>query len=228
MGKFYSPKENLFFLAANKPADLDITQTGADFGHTAKAMWMIRYTGLMTGDQNLVSFSETNARRLFERAYLAGNGSWAQEVLKGGAINPDKSWWIYCELDQFAGTLALSDPSYARYLPQTQDYWLTYFVDKKYGGVWNGVDGKTNQPQTSLPKQWQWKSGYHEFEHALVAYITNQQLKGEPVTLYYAFSSLPDAAQLRPYYYTGSVERAASRYDGREGLVWEIVFRNVR
>jgi len=227
MGKFYNPQQNLFFLSANKPEDLDPRYTGVDFGHTAKALWMIRNTGLLTGDTDLIAFAETSARRHLDRAFLANNGSWAGGLLQGGVTDLDKSWWVYCELDQLAGTLALTDPSTARYLPQTHDYWLTYFVDHSTGEVWNGVDGKTNQPLKSLPKQWQWKNGYHSLEHALVSYIVCQQLKGEPVTLYYGFDHLPPDNLVRPYYYTGRIDASSARPDDRGGSVWQVVFRDV-
>ena len=142
MYQCYSPSQNLFFLAANTPDDFDISKNGADFGHSAKAMWMIRWAGRISGDRQLVDFSEEHAPPLLERAYLADTGSWATEVLKGGAINPDKNWWIYAELDQLTGTLALKDRSLAGYLPKTHAYWLQYFVDKDYGEVWNAVSAR--------------------------------------------------------------------------------------
>ncbi len=228
ISNFYNPDENLFFLSSNRPEDLDLAYSGTDFGHTIKAMWMIRMAGLITGEQDLVDFAESNGRRVLERAYLPDSGSWAQSIQKGGGIDIGKSWWIYCELDQFSASLALRDPSVATRLPETYDYWLRFFIDHDYGEVWNGVDGKTNRPVRDLPKQWQWKNGYHSLEHALVAYITSQQLHGEPVILYYAFSKRPEDAQLRPYFYTGTIDRATPKADSRAGTVWEVVFRDVR
>jgi mannose/cellobiose epimerase-like protein (N-acyl-D-glucosamine 2-epimerase family) len=83
-----------------------------------------------------------------------------------GALDLDKTWWVYDELDQLAGTLALSDPKFAQYLPRAYDYWFTHLVDKEFGEVWNNVDGRTHAPVA--PKQWEWKNAYHSFEHALV------------------------------------------------------------
>ncbi len=206
--RFYSPSQNVVFLSANTPADTDITRSGTDFGHTAKAFWMIRWTGLLTGDSDLVAFAEDNGRRMLERAYLPDNGSWAEGLLVGGNVDINKSWWIYAELDQFAGTLALMDPSTAWYLPQTSSYYLRYFIDRQYGEVWNGLDGKTNAPQKDLPKQWFWKNGYHSMEHAMVSYMTARSLKQEPLTLYYAFQGeVPPLQEIRPYFFTGAVDR---------------------
>ena len=78
-----------------------------------------------------------------------------------GALDLDKTWWVYGELDQLAGTLALSDPKFAQYLPRAYDYWFTHLVDKEFGEVWNNVDGRTHAPVRQALKQWEWKNAYH-------------------------------------------------------------------
>lgn len=207
LDEFYSPEDNLFFLTANTPDEVNSQVAETDFGHTIKAMWMIRSVGLLAGDPELVTFAETNGAKVLSRAYLLDSGAWALSVLQGGAINPDKDWWTYAELDQFASTLALKDPAQASYLPQTTNYYFTYFVDTNNGEVWTAINGATNQPYTDLPKAWPWKSAYHSFEHALVGYITSQQIYDQPVTLYYAFLQPPDPALVRPYFFTGALQQ---------------------
>jgi mannose/cellobiose epimerase-like protein (N-acyl-D-glucosamine 2-epimerase family) len=150
LGTFYSPGDNLFLTLADTPQDRDVTFSGVDFGHTSKALWMMRWTGLMLGDQGMVSFAEAAGRRLFDRAYLPEDGSWAEGILAGGQTDKNKNWWISAELDQLSGTLALGDLSAGRYLPQTTDYWFKYFVDPQYGEVWNGVNYGTNTPQPTI------------------------------------------------------------------------------
>jgi len=198
LGTFYSPEDNIFFLQADTPQEVNINYTGVDVGHSSKALWMLRWNGRLTGDQGLASFAEANARRLLNRAYMPesdGSGSWAQGVLQGGAQDPDKTWWVYAELDQLSGTLALDDVAAGQYLPQTTAYWFNYFVDHQYGEVWNGVNYPANTPQQSYPKSWQWKNAYHDFEHTLVGYITSQWLLGQPVTLHYAFGGPVEQAR---------------------------------
>ena len=214
LGTFYSPGVNLFFTSANTPRDRDLAFSGVDFGHSSKALWMMRWTGLMLGDRGLVSFSEAAGRRLFDRAYLPEDGSWAQGVLAGGQTDKNKNWWISAELDQFSGSLALGDLSAGRYLPQTADYWFKYFVDPLYGEVWNGVNYGTNTPQRDYPKAWAWKSAYHSFEHALVGYITAQYLHGQPVKLHYAFQKPVDQAFIHPYYFPGTYQSMEVTRDG--------------
>lgn len=220
--QFYSPQDNLFFLTANTPQEVATATAGTDFGHTIKAMWMIRYTGLLTGETDLVEFSEINGPKVLARAYQATSGAWASGVKKAGQLDLDKSWWIYAELDQFAATLAINNQDTAKYLPRTYDYWFTKFVDPKYGEVWTTVSGTTNLPVPGdLPKQWPWKNGYHSLEHALVGYITSQQLNNEAVKLYYAFP--PESSNTRPYYYEGRIENT----EQTATRIWRADFREV-
>jgi mannose/cellobiose epimerase-like protein (N-acyl-D-glucosamine 2-epimerase family) len=225
--RFYSPSDKLFFLKANQPKDKLPAASGTDFGHNAKALWMIRWVGTITGDADLVAFADDNAEALLKRAYREDCGCWAEGLLPGAALDVNTSWWVYAELDQFTGTLALHDRNFARYLPKAYDYWFDYFVDKKSGEVWNAVDGRTHGPIRDAPKQWAWKNGYHSFEHALVGYIVAQQLHDLPVTLYYAFTSdtLPTAVQ--PYYFSGEIRSTEMQNDHGQ-RVQKVVFERVR
>jgi uncharacterized protein (TIGR03437 family) len=230
LGTFYSPEDNLFFLQADTPQETNINYTGVDVGHSSKALWMLRWAGLLTGDQGLTSFAEANARRLLNRAYMPesdGSGSWAQGVLQGGAQDKDKTWWVYDELDQLSGTLALSDVAAGSYLPQTTAYWFNYFVDHQYGEVWNGVNYPANTPQKSDPKSWQWKNAYHDFEHALVGYITSQWLLGQPVTLHYAFATTVDKNTINPYYFSSNVNSLTVTQDGQGNSYQTVTFQPV-
>lgn len=228
MDEFYSPEDNLFFLRVNTPAEKSSRNAETDFGHTIKAFWMIRYVGLLTNQPDLVKFAEANGSKVLERAYLADTGSWASTVRKGGESNPDKDWWMYAELDQFAETMALADPAQARYLPRTTDYYFKYFVDQQNGEVWTALDAATNQPPPdALPKAWPWKSAYHSFEHALVGYLTAQAMRGEPVTLFYAFNQTPDSRTIQPYFYRGDVRRMDVSNADRV-IIYKAQFANVR
>jgi mannose/cellobiose epimerase-like protein (N-acyl-D-glucosamine 2-epimerase family) len=217
---FYVPAENLFYLTSDRPADLDPARTGTDFGHSIKALWMIRFTGLMSGDGDLVEFAERNGPRILERAFQAANGSWASGVAAGGAVDLNKSWWIYAELDQFSATISLTDPLHGRYLPATAAYWFSRFTDPYAGEVWTTVDGRTGLPLADQPKQWPWKNGYHSTEHAMVGYITSRQRESQPFELYYAY---PPDSGTRPYFFAGRLLRA-----DEAGGTWRAVFDSVR
>ena len=224
LGTFYSPGDNLFFTSANTPQDRDLAFSGVDYGHTSKALWMMRWTGLMLGDQGMVAFAEAAGRRHLDHAYLPEDGSWAGGVLQGGQTDKNKNWWVFAELDQFSGTLALIDLNAGRYLPQTTDYWFKYFVDPQYGEVWNGVNFGTNTPQRDYPKAWAWKSAYHSFEHVLVGYITAQYLHGQPAKLHYAFQKPVDQTLIHAYYFPGAVQAVDVTKDDTGNLYQTVTF----
>ncbi len=221
--QFYSPEENLFFLNANRPADLDLRLSATDFGHTIKAFWMIRFAGQILGDAEMVQFADRNGPRVLERAFLADCGCWANGLRAGGAVDLNKSWWIYAELDQFAATLSLTNPYVGRFLPATYRYWLDRFVDPRHGEVWSELDGRTHQPTGSNPKAWPWKNGYHSMEHALVAYLTSRQQESQPVTLHYAFREWPFGSVIQPYFFQGAMRTVAQDARG----TWSVSFGEI-
>jgi hypothetical protein len=222
---FYSPRARLFFLSELE-SDASAT-AGTDFGHNAKALWMIRWTGFITQNADLIAFAEDSARALLSRAYLDDCGCWADGITRGGSLDVHKSWWIYAELDQLAATLALREPKFAQNLPRIYNYWFAHFIDPNYGEIWNGVEGGTNTPERRLPKQWPYKSAYHSFEHALVGYIVAQQLHGDPVTLYYAFPGDLPAGSVQPYYFSGSIQGVETAKDNQGRQTQKITFKDV-
>ena len=50
-----------------------------------------------------------------------------------------------------------------------------------------------------------WKNAFHVFEHSLVGYITGHAVRGEPVRLYYAFTTEPAADTIQPYFFGGTI-----------------------
>lgn len=221
---FYAPAENLFFKEAVPLAERRLGRVDNDFGHTLKSLWMIRMVALFTGDAERVRFCEEQGKRALARAFLPDSGSWASTVLPDGSPETKHEWWIYAELDQFAGSVAMSNPTVGEFLPRTVDYWLRHFVDPVHGEVWTTLDGTTHQPLTAMPKQWPWKNGFHTFEHALVGYITAQQLHGQPVVLHYAFDPRTPGRSARPYFYSGDLQQV----EAVKPSVYRVTFRDVR
>lgn len=223
--EFYVPSQNLFFLSANQPADLDLSQSATDFGHNAKAMWMILMAGRACGDSGLVSFAKEHAPGILDRAWPEQQGTWSGNIGPSG-IGPTIDWWMHAELDQLSGTLALTDPSFAARLSRSYDYWFKYFVDHTYGEVWTTVDTTTSLSTNAMPKEWPWKNGYHSFEHALVGYITTAALKDNSVPLYFAFEERPAPDQIQPYFFSGDVQSYEDIAGGAEP-VQRVTFSNV-
>jgi mannose/cellobiose epimerase-like protein (N-acyl-D-glucosamine 2-epimerase family) len=224
---FYSPANNLFFLSSNSAADRDINQVGADFGHTAKGFWTVRLAGRMLGKQNWIDFTNANAPKHLQRAYLSSEGAWGTAVKVGGVnIDGEKSWWIHAELDQLSSVLALQDRNQGRYLPQTYSYWLNTFLDKNYGEVWTTIAAGSNQP-IGLPKAWAWKNAYHSFEHGLFAYITTAQYSNKPIQLYYAFKQRPANSSINPHVFKGSVNSVQTSANPNGGSIYKVQFSNL-
>ena len=148
---------------------------------------------------------------ILRRAYIKETGSWGRGFKpefpgsRTWVLDPNKEWWSLAELDQTTATLALDDPIFAKVLPHTYDYWFEHMVDKEHGGVWHMVNAADDQPDLSFPKQHSWKNAFHVFEHALIGYLTGQQLHDEPITLYYAFKQDVADEEIQPYLYFGKV-----------------------
>ena len=51
------------------------------------------------------------------------------------------------------------------------------------------------------------RNAFHDFEHALVGYVTCQSVRGELVRLYYAFASQPADNTIHPYLFGGTIKR---------------------
>lgn len=211
--QFYTPDKNIFWGAIT---DSDIKKLGTDhtdFGHSIKTLWLIYTIGKVTGHYEFVLFAQEAAPKILEKAYLA-DGTWGRRVNLDGTVNPDKEWWILAELDQVAATFSLRDPSYAKYLPTTYGYWFEHMVDHTpghNGGVWHWVNAADNKPDLRFPKQHSWKNAFHTFEHAIVGYLTGQEIHDLPSRLYFAFKQLPtDITQIRPYLYSAKVKSIKS------------------
>jgi mannose/cellobiose epimerase-like protein (N-acyl-D-glucosamine 2-epimerase family) len=182
-----------------------------DFGHSIKTLWLTYRIGMLTGDPSLVNFARPHMYTILQRAYIPETGSWARgfkpqtENSHTWVLDPNKEWWSLAELDQTSATLALVDPIFARVLPHTYAYWFQHMVDKEHGGIWHMVNAADNQPDLSFPKQHSWKNAFHVFEHALIGYLTAQQLHDEPIVLHYAFRQEVADSEIKPYLYFGEV-----------------------
>ncbi|AFZ32058.1 hypothetical protein Glo7428_3589 [Gloeocapsa sp. PCC 7428] len=200
---FYSTKHNLYWRRGN----VDESFSNVDLGHTCKAFWFIYLVGKMTSNTGLMSFSEIQAPKVLQKAYIKNTGSWATLLKPDGAIdiNGKKVSWMYNEMNQMAATLSLSNPALTEYLVQTYKFWLNNMVDYQYYETYPEVTASGAKVQYR-PKIDAWNHGYHAVEQALVAYITTQALQNKPVVLHYAYKGQPSTESIRPYFYTGLIQ----------------------
>src|SRR5258708_4550212 len=61
---------------------------------------------------------------------------------------------------------------------------------------------RRRQPSVTIAR-----NAFHDFEHALVGYVTCQSVRGELVRLYYAFASQPADNTIQPYLFGGTIKR---------------------
>jgi mannose/cellobiose epimerase-like protein (N-acyl-D-glucosamine 2-epimerase family) len=228
---YHIPDEQRFHGVLHDPEQMTPWGRHADFGHTIKAYWMLRQTGTRLNEPEWVALAEKGMATVFERAYLPPSntlkGRWAEGLRQGGEKGSGASWWAYAELDQAAATMALVDPTHARYLEETYAFWRGHLVDKQHGGVFHG----TNANGEPWPmKSHHWKNAYHEVEHALIGMITGEAFAKRPVSLYFAFAETPPDAQITPYFYTGTIaQRETTSFNQHPGLTRvKILFEGVQ
>jgi mannose/cellobiose epimerase-like protein (N-acyl-D-glucosamine 2-epimerase family) len=224
---FYDAETGLLWGAIDKA---DYRRIGGhihnDFGHTIKAYWMMYFIGRLTNDKELENFARQNGERIINWAYLRSTGSWASRPNADDTLDHGKDWWIYAELDQATATFGLSTPEYFRYLVRTYRFWLDNQVDHCTRDVWHRIEPDSCRSDVSaicwkskFPKVHFWKNGYHVIEHILMAYITGQALRKEPITLYFAFQDGEEKAYATPYYFSPIQEqRYFDRFEDMPGL----------
>ncbi|WP_341675518.1 hypothetical protein [Niveibacterium sp. SC-1] len=217
LAHYYDKETGRFFGTLDQ---LDSRQPGGrhnDFGHTIKTYWMLLLAARELGDAKLEAFAREGARKQLAAAWDPQSQAWGSAWTATG-INPDKSWWIYAELDQVASTLALEDRSQANYLKTSWPFWLKYLTDHKNGEIYGGVR-RDGEGWPNPIKIHHWKNGFHSFEHALVSYLSAQNQAGKPATLYFATGDR--RADFRPYVLPGRVLKVEVR-DGVEKVRFRV------
>ena len=81
--------------------------------------------------------------------------------------------------------------------------------------IWHWVNAHDNKPNIHFPKQHSWKNAFHSFEHAIVGYLTGQELHDLDSKLYFAFKQggLADETPIRPYTYAAKVKSIVPKND---------------
>ncbi|HTT13974.1 MAG TPA: hypothetical protein VMG60_24165 [Burkholderiaceae bacterium] len=219
---FHDAAARRFYGYVHDPKGRQWGERHNDFGHTSKAYWMLLLAGQQLHEDAWVQLArdglDSALRSALVRRNIADAPPWQAPVMRRAAdqdgfyyVWADKpdgigiAWWEWCELDQAAATLALSEPRYVEYLDRTYPAFLKTLVDPVHGGTY-GFPGATDSP-----KGHQWQNGYHASEHALVAYITSAMRRGDSFRLYFAFVDAKRAYAAPAYYF-------AARESGRRAM----------
>ena len=190
-------------------------------------MWTLLLIGRITADEDLIKFSEEGALNLLESAFLSDQGAWGEKFAEDGSVVRRNLWWTAAELDVTAAILALQDDRGGEFLASTYAFWFNQLVDKENGSVWWGFDESGNSLVTKANL---WKSAFHEFEHALVGYITSQSLNTQTVILYYAFENIPEKEKIQPYLLRGTIKdiKVLDHPELQKRQIQQITFSQVR
>lgn len=197
-----------------------------DYGHSIKAFWFIRMTGILADRNDLVTWSEVHGRALLDQAFSEGYKTWVNARTLDGKIEAQALSWVHAELDQYAASISLRDDSVGRLLKATYGFWLTSFVDRSHGGIWDNIDLKKRTSAQIPPKHWPWKAGYHSFEHVLVSYIAAGGWSETPVRLFFAQND-PNIGKIQPYYFSAK-DKSLSETRGADGRqIQTVEFREI-
>lgn len=199
--RFFDPVTGLFKTDAGMP---DGAIAGQSFGHSIKALWFMDQTAQMAGDMALARFASDAAANVLARAFDPVSGGWHAGTDGTGALSPEGVWWDHAELSQYTAALAISRPDLREMLGQAQRFWLDHYVDGVDGGIWQRVTLADGAPNTQTSKHWEWKAGFHSYEHALMSYLTASAMEGAAAEVFFARAdgTLPDRLA---YGFTGDV-----------------------
>ena len=179
---FWVEGRGLFALNSGAPG------ADVDFGHSAKALWFIAQAAAASGDAELEAWAKARAAGVIAQARDPQTGAWAQ-----GTAVPDRvDWWVYAELDQLVGSLSLLDPAMIDVLEGGYAWWLEHFVDEEDGGIWSALSLEDGAPVGAQVKHWEWKAGFHAFEHALTGYLVSSAHELGEAELWFAREGLAD------------------------------------
>ena len=216
INQFHDDKESRFYGYIHDESGKSPTARHGDFGHTAKAYWMLYMVGLEINEPELVSWAEPRLLSVLDRAYgeyelmqvATTEDSLPEDIQMSDRVGfwnshegkKGSAWWEYAELDQAAWILSLKYPQLDDKIRLTYPTWFNSFIDFRHGGTWIFLNG------LGTAKAFHWKNGYHETERALILYLMAKQKKNEKAYLYYA---LPKSAvkSARPYFFRGSIEK---------------------
>lgn len=211
---FLHEPSQLFHLTGEKVKGAN-ARPNADYGHAAKSHWFLMMAGALSGDAAMIEASRTGGKQVLNTSYKRESGAWSNGFGKNGKPANHRDAWVFAEQNQLLASLALSEPRLTGVLAETYGFWLDRFVDRQEGGVFDALDARGKPLRRGRPKHWAWKSGFHEFEHALVAYIATSEFEGKPLTLHYAFVERPAEGDLRPYLFNA---RLTSLQESGRGL----------
>jgi mannose/cellobiose epimerase-like protein (N-acyl-D-glucosamine 2-epimerase family) len=174
-----------------------------DNGHSLKAYWMLFQTDKRLAQPKYWNLALKNMKYWINLAWHNDNEQWSEAYTSykstaGGAV----SWWVYAECQQIAMTADLLTGWFENTLEISTPKWINLRDNESnnYGHMSTVSAGGSRYGA----KGFYWKNGFHETEHALIAYIYGRYLENEDVELYFAVPAADvDTFIARPYIFNG-------------------------
>ena len=166
-------------------------------GSNTKTAWLLlRMYDLVEKDYRKVVFSSANTilSNMSKKGYDSFRWGWFDVILRESdefVWHQNKCWWAQEEgiLGNFLYYLLTKNNIYRQIVNESIFFYLEYFIDKDYGGIFDTVDINGNAYNSSKANPL--KGSYHEIEIAYYLYLYFSGLKNRPFKLYYKFKELP-------------------------------------
>jgi mannose/cellobiose epimerase-like protein (N-acyl-D-glucosamine 2-epimerase family) len=183
-------------------------------GGNLKVIWVL-LRAMDELPQNLRAIVDIETHRIYNNLLSCGawdtlRGGWFEVMRRESAAgsfaehmwHTNKVWWQQEEgiVASLLLHLAYREKKHLNIARDGIRYWLTYFVDRENGGVFDTVS-TDGWPLNGLPLNRQkgsWlKGGYHEAELARFVHIYLSILQDQPVTMFYAYDPSRSLADYR-------------------------------
>jgi len=183
---FPAPGSVSWKMAVRLINDSEVVSAGAQLTASLALLRMYELTGKEIYRSKGIDLS----RKVMSAGYDSARGCWF-DVFDRNPPNmiedtSSVTWWLqsYGILIQLHLYNITGDKSYLDSYEKMASFWNNYFVDRKYGGVYQTV--LPSGTPLGVSKAVVWKASYHEMENALLNYFyLNLYVNHKPATLYF-------------------------------------------
>ncbi len=172
-----------------------------NIGHNIETAWMLLKTFGLTGNAAYLNTANILSDKIYEWGVSKERRFWYTGVgLQNPSLHNETAyWWIqaYGNMFDLYWYHFTKDSSYLRGFKNGASFWDAYFVDRKYGDTYTGVD--INGVVKDATKANRYKTSYHSMEHCLVNYLAlNLWNNNEPIKLHFKIHQSKSGDKLYP------------------------------
>lgn len=172
-----------------------------NIGHNIETAWMLMKTYGFTGKLEYLDAARLLSEKIYAWGCIPDKRFWFTGVgLKDPSLHTETAyWWIqaYGNMFDLYWHHFSGDSSYLKGFEKGASFWDRYFIDRKYGDTYTGVD--SNGVVKDATKANRYKTSYHSMEHCLVNYLAlNLWTKHETVELHFNIDQSNAGEKLYP------------------------------